>query len=306
MAETESDRYDVILIGDWFCDLIFTGLPRIPELGAEVYGTGFDATPGGAFYTALALHRLGVRSGWLTDFGNDVFSRFVLETIERHGLDTRLFIHRSAPLRRISVAMSFPIDRAFVTYVDPPPQPDLAQVIERHQPRWVMFASLEVTEERQAVLAAARRAGAQVYLDCQHTEATLETPGLIEMLRSVHIFAPNEIEALQLTGASSVEAALAQLAALTPVVVVKLGAEGALAQSGNEVARAPALPVNVVDTTGAGDCFNAGFMYGYLRGYSLQDCLRCGNLCGALAITSRGCDTVPTATQLEGYLRQAK
>jgi len=88
---------------------------------------------------------------------------------------------------------------------------------------------------------------------------------------------------LQLTGAATVEQALARLAELTPLVIVKRGAEGAIAGLDGGVVQVPAIPVEVVDTTGAGDCFNAGFLYGYLRGASLETCLRAGNICGGLS-----------------------
>src|SRR5205085_6102624 len=114
----------------------------------------------------------------------------------------------------------------------------------------------------------------------------------------------NASEALQLTGAATVEAALAQLAELTPLAIVKRGAQGAIAQAGQHMGRAPAIGVDVFDTTGAGDCFNAGFLYGHLRGLPLEDCLRCGNICGGLSTTARGGAAAPSAAQVEEWLRR--
>ena len=71
---TMSHDYDVLLLGGYFCDLIFTGLPEMPQLGAEVYGSAFDMVPGASYTTALALRRLDLRAGWACDFGDDLFS----------------------------------------------------------------------------------------------------------------------------------------------------------------------------------------------------------------------------------------
>ena len=95
--------YDVLLLGGYFCDLIFTGLPEMPRLGAEVYGSAFDMVPGAAYTTALALRRLELRAGWACDFGDDFFSQFVLDTARRAGLDSSLFRMHAGPVRRLSL-----------------------------------------------------------------------------------------------------------------------------------------------------------------------------------------------------------
>ncbi len=113
--------YDVLVVGDYCLDLIFTGLPSLPELGREVVAAGFEQVPGGAFNTAVALHRLGVRVAWATDFGTDAYSQFVLGRARAEGLDERGFVHHARPLRNLTVAASFPQDRAFLAYYDPAP-----------------------------------------------------------------------------------------------------------------------------------------------------------------------------------------
>ena len=114
-------RYDVIVVGGYFVDLIFNGLPQFPVLGKEIVGSGFEMLPGGAYNAALAMHRLGLKVGWATDFGDDDFSRFTVERARAEGLDDALFVHHRRPLRRITAALSYPEDRAFITYVDPEP-----------------------------------------------------------------------------------------------------------------------------------------------------------------------------------------
>jgi len=299
-----SHDYDVLLLGGYFCDLIFTGLPEMPRLGAEVYGSAFDMVPGAAYTTALALRRLDLHVGWACDFGDDFFSQFVLDAARREGLDSSLFRLHGGPVRRVTAAMSFPHERAFVSFADQLAPSSPIPLIERHRPRAVLCSGLWYGPEHVEICAAAHRSGALVYMDCQCVTATLATPGLADSLRSVDIFAPNASEALQLTGAATVEAALAQLAALTPLVIVKRGADGALAQAGERVAYAPGIAVDVFDTTGAGDCFNAGFLYSHLRNMLLEASLRCGNICGGLSTTARGGAAAPSAAQVEDWLRR--
>jgi len=296
-------RYDVLLLGNYYCDLIFNGLPELPRLGLDLFGTDFDVVAGGCYRSSLALQRLGLQAGWLCDFGNDLFSQVVLNMAERDGLDSALFRQHPFPVRRVSVSFSYVHDRGFISYQDPLPAPSPVEVIQDHQPRAVLISHLSYGEAQEALVSAARAAGSLVYMDCQSGKTTLETPGVREAVARVDVFGPNESEALRLTGAASVEAALAQLSAIAPLVVIKRGARGALAQAGSQVIESPALAVDVCDTTGAGDCFNAGFLYGRLSGYDLATCLRCGNICGGLATTSRGKDTLPNAAEVEGRLR---
>ena len=297
--------YDVLLWGVFFCDLIFTGLPQVPRLGAEVFSADFSMTPGGPFTTTVAMHRLGLRVGWMCDFGDDVFSQFVLAAAKREGIDNSLFQIHPFPVRRVSAAFSFSHDRGFVSFMDDVPQTSAVPLIERHSPRCLFLPHLHYGEMYADLFACAHAQGAVIFMDCQSTDATLDAPGVVDALRAVDVFAPNEVEALQLTGAATVERALARLAELTPLVIVKLGAEGAIARLDGGVVQVPAIPVEVVDTTGAGDCFNAGFLYGYLRGAPLETCLRAGNICGGLSTTAvGGRAAAPTAAQVEEYLRQ--
>jgi len=298
-----SQRYQLIHYGLYFCDVIFTGLPRMPGLGQETYGTGLEIRPGANFNPAVAFQRLGVRAGWVCDFGDDFFSRYVLERCQEEGIDPGLFEHLPFPLQRVTVAMSFPQDRSFISYMDPVRLPPLRPILLRERPEWLYLPNLFPEEVHKDIFCAAREAGTKIYMDCQFTENSLLDEGVRAAIEAVDVFAPNLLEAQQLTGAASPEEALAALSCLAPLVVVKCGAHGALAQQGQQVIHAPALAVEkVVDTTGAGDCFNAGFLYGLLRREPLERCLRLGNICGGLSVTAPGGQAIPTAAEVEKYL----
>lgn len=112
--------------------------------------------------------------------------------------------------------------------------------------------------------------------------------GLDEALRYVDIFMSNEPEAQKAARFDDLEAAVQKLAVIVPLVVVKLGSEGAMAQRGTERFMSPARRVESVDAVGAGDSFDAGFLHGYLHGGDLPACLAAGNLAGALSTTRSG------------------
>jgi sugar/nucleoside kinase (ribokinase family) len=164
---------------------------------------------------------------------------------------------------------------------------------------------LHYNTETLALINAVHRYGGIVLLDCQQTDKTLDSARLVELLRRVDIFLPNADEAMKLTHAATVSEAIKRLGDLTPTVVVKLGAAGALARQGAKTIHIPAISVKAVDTTGAGDSFSAGFLYGYLNGESLETCLRCGNICGGLSTTAYGGATAaPTVEQLTDWLER--
>src|SRR5262245_18729592 len=234
--------YDVLLTDGYFCDLIFTGLPELPRLGADLFGTGFDMVPGAVFYTALALHRLGVRTGWICDFGDDFASHFVLAAARHEGIDEGLFRLHNRPLRRVSVSFSYAHDRSFIGYQDELPNITPIPLIERHQPRIVMLSHLCLGPELLALAEAVHAQGGLVFMDCQAHPETLDDLELVAALRAIDIFAPNHDESLHLTSATTVDQALARLAELTPLVLVKCGAAGAIAQRGGEIAHERSIP----------------------------------------------------------------
>jgi hypothetical protein len=153
------------------------------------------------------------------------------------------------------------------------------------------------------VVKASREVGALIMMECQAHQLRMIDPDIQDSLRSVDIFVPNAAEAMLLTETSSVEDAIRLLAELIPITVIKLGKDGAVAAEGPKVVWEPAIKVDVVDTTGAGDNFDCGFLYGYLKGLSLQDCLRCGNICGGQSTTRCGGTAAsPSMKQLEEFL----
>ena len=299
-------NYDVLLVGDYWYNLIYTDLPRMPELGRELFAGSFDNVPGGPFNYAVALHRLGLRVGWAADFGNDPFSRSVIKAARREGLDESLFQCHARPYRRITAAASFPSDRAFLSYSDRGPEiPAPLIALAEHNARVLMIPGLCFGPRCEEFQARARARGMKIVMDCQCTDETLDNPAVRRALERVDVFLPNSSEARQLTGAPNTLAALCYLGDVCPLVAIKDGPDGAHAICNGETFYAPAIPAKVVDTTGAGDAFGAGFLKAWLDGKPIAECLRWGNICGGLSTTARGgASAVPTLKEVERWLRK--
>ncbi|WP_329611576.1 carbohydrate kinase family protein [Kitasatospora herbaricolor] len=293
---------EVLVVGAYFADLVFRNLERALRPGTEVFAEALDLLPGGAFTPAMAMHRLGHDVVWATDFGTDLFSGQVLAAARAEGLDETGFRHHPGPLRSVTVALSSPGDRAMISYQDQIADQPLAALLREHRPAALILPQLQYGEEILAALRVARQLGTEVLMDCQDMPGTLDTPLVREVLAEVDIFAPNADEALRLTGTATVDDALHLLSGLVRTVVVKRGGEGASAVRDGKRYDLDAVPVEVMDTTGAGDCFNAGFLHAHLAGQKLPACLAAAVACGAATTTGPGSSRAPDAAGLREWL----
>lgn len=315
--------FDVLAIGSPCVDLVFSGLPHWPVLGQEMYVPDFAISVGAIFNTAATLSRLGMRVGLLCEVGNDFLSRYILEEIERAGISRELVFVRDYPLRALSVCLPFRGERGFISYADPvrgnsepvgatlPAEqhtgsesashgfaPDLLNALEDVTCAAAFFY---VYPKMLPVLEMLSQRDTTIFLDAGWSLNTLTDSCLARLVRYSDYFMPNQAEAALITGQQSPEEAVRALARLGPTAIVKIGAEGAIAYRDGELLRCPALAIpEAVDTTGAGDAFDAGFIYGTLKGYSLLDALRCGTICGSLSTRAlTGTAATPTASDLE-------
>ncbi len=305
-------EYDVFLPGEYFFDLIYRGLEEFPVLGREVYGEDIIATGGAMYITAVSLQRLGIRPGWAATFGNDYYSRFVRDLAVEQGLDLSLARDLDRPLRRVTTSIPYQGERAFVTYVDPLPPDHLEHwlsAMERCTFKHLHLGALMQKDLLKPMADIARARGATISMDCQDAPNLREACEWCDLISLVDVFMPNAREAMIVSGTSAVESAIQTLMEWTSVVVVKDGANGAWIGAGGEVLHAPAIDAGPVeDTTGAGDCFNAGFLLGYVIEHaSLEVCARYGNICGGLSVTKAGGATAaPTLEQLRAWCDRGK
>ena len=273
----------VLCVGRLYCDLIFTDVPRLPSLGTETFAGGLGLhAGGGAVITAAWLASEGVAAGLAAMLPRAPFREVVLPEIAAAGVDTALcgtLATEADP--QVTVAIAGRGDRAFLTRRSGPAAPALtADDLRRAGVAHLHVGELATLVERPELIAVAREAGATVSLDCGWDDA-LVTARVAPMLARIDVFLPNADEMRALTACGLPERPC-------PLTVIKRGAEGAVARSPEGSVSAPAAPARAVDTTGAGDAFNAGFLAAWLSGAPLAACLAAGNRLGARAIARPG------------------
>lgn len=284
-------KLDLITVGEFYNDFIFHGLKRLPRLGEELKTAHFARSPGGgAAITAVTARRLGLRVGVVTVVGD----ASELRPLDEEQIDTRHSIVDAKKRTAITVSASTPRDRYFLTYEGANSE------FQRLLPWQRLYAYLASAHHVHFAfapqdLAAATRVLRRLHADEVTTSidfgwnpALAARRGFQQWLASATIFFPNRMEALALTRKKRVADALKLLSQRVQMPVIKMGARGAAAWEQGKLVREPAPKPRVVDSTGAGDAFDGGFLFGFLRGRPLAECLYCGNLCGALAVTAPG------------------
>jgi sugar/nucleoside kinase (ribokinase family) len=284
---------DLLVIGDANPDVLVSGAPETPAAGqAEtLVDSGTLALGGSAAIVAHGAARLGLSTALVAMVGRDPAGDFVLDTLTAAGVDiggcTR---HESLPTA-LTVCLNRPDgDRAILTAPGCLPHfgPEHVRMVgARHVHSASYFLQPRLAAGLPDLFAAARAAGASTSLDTNDDPAGEWSlaPGLPSVC---DVLLPNEAEAVALAKARDLPDALVKLAAAGPTTVVKRGREGAVVRTGHTITSARGPEVTPVDTVGAGDAFDAGFLAGRLRSGDLAEALALGCACGALSTRAAG------------------
>ena len=292
---------DLLSVGEAFEDFIFVGLDRLPRLGEEVKtSVFFRSIGGGAVITAVAAARLGIRTRVVSGLSRDAVARLRREHVQVANL------RRDGEPHALTASMSTRSNRAFVTFngVNDALEERLPAALDGARTRHAHFAFFPRDCGRWERLVGVLRArGIGTSWDFGWSEALLADrrfPYLVNALDWVFF---NEQEAVLYARRLHLDAALALWRAHPRNVVVKMGARGSRILSGGTELHAAPTRVRVVDTTGAGDAFNGGFLVGLLRGCSPRTCLQIGNFVGAMSCrVPGGIDGLPTRNGLPAAL----
>ncbi len=301
--------YDLLIAGEINPDLILSGEVTPAFAQAEKLVEDATLTVGSSsVIVACGAARLGLRVAFIGLCGDDLFGRFMLAEMQRRGVDTSHIIVRKGERTGLSVILNRGEDRAILTYPGLIPAlraehiPDTLLARARHLHIASYFLQTALQPDLPALFRRAHALGLTTSLDPNY-DPTGRWVGFDRLLPLTDIFLPNAQEALALTQAATVEDAARELARRAGLVAVKLGARGALAVRGQALVRAASIPVQVVDTVGAGDSFDAGFLYGFLQGWPLEKTLRLATVCGALSTRQPGgVDAQPTLEETLTHL----
>ncbi|MBS1822785.1 MAG: carbohydrate kinase family protein [Acidobacteria bacterium] len=289
-----ANKFDLVVFGEFFSDMIFYGLRNQPRFGEEVKTDSFLIAPGGGLATsALAASRLGSMTAIVTRVGGDAESLPTWGEILREGLDVTACEVRKEQATALTASVAFQSNRMMMTH-DPINRnlEDLlsskAVLAKLHKARHVHFAcALRRPQKWIPVMKALRDSGITISADFGWNP-DLSPKQLLSIVKYCEFIFPNEHEGKAITGTTDALRALEKLQDWVRIPVIKLGKRGAMLMANGRIYRQPALPTTIVDATGAGDAFDGGFLHAFLHGADWDDCLRAGNICGSLSASQPG------------------
>jgi sugar/nucleoside kinase (ribokinase family) len=292
----------VVVVGELNPDLILQNYSSFPELGKEVVVEDCVLTMGSATaICAMALAKLGNEVRFITKVGQDTYGDFCTNILSQAGIDVRYVDHDAATKTGITVSVSSAKDRALVTYLGAMGVFDGSNVTPEmlegcdhlHMSTYFLQTSLRPNFAR--LLKMGTEKSLTTSLDPGFDPAETWGPDLKETLKQADIFFPNEVELRGVTGLDDEESAVRSLE----------NGRGCRTYKAGQAYEQRPFPVKPVDTTGAGDSFNAGFLHAWLRRQPVEQCLRFGAACGALStLASGGTGNQPTEAQALEFLRQ--
>jgi len=290
---------DVFTVADMCVDLVLTGdvRPRFHQI--EQIIENYELELGGsANIFACQLVKLGAKVGVIGRVGQDAFGEFVLQKLRAIGAETSRVSQHPSLKTGLGVGLADPQDRAILTYlgtidaVQPQEFPQEVSAVCRHWHIASYFLLRSLRGHWSDWVRRFKDAGLTVSLDV-NWDPENRWEGVSGLLPFVDIFFPNETEAMSITGETDVLKAAQRLSSFGPLVVVKCGKEGAIALKGNKryeihPCGVDSRPVTVMDSIGAGDNFDAGFVWAWLLGHSVDECLVLGHRCAVASLGSAG------------------
>lgn len=301
--------FDILVAGEINPDLILSGnvLPEFGQVEKLVDSAMLTIGSSSAIF-ACGAARLGLKVAFIGVCGVDVFGRFMLDEMSKRGVDISNVIVRADGQTGLSVILNRSSDRAILTYpglIADLQASDISDALlsqSRHLHVASYFLQTKLQPDLSSLFRRARSLGLTTSLDTNY-DPSEKWIGFDELLSVTNVFLPNEKEAVSLSGEGNVDLAADRLGSRVEALAIKLGAEGVLGVREGESIRVDSIPVKVIDTVGAGDSFDAGFLFGYLNRWSLEKSLRLACMCGALSTQQAGgTNGQPTLEQASQFL----
>ena len=302
--------YDILVAGEINPDLILSG-DAAPEFGQveKLVDTAALTMGSSSAIFACGAARLGLRVAFIGVRGDDLFGRFMLDEMQKRGVDVSHVIVRQGGQTGLSVILNRGTDRAILTYpglIAALRASDIPEVLlqeARHLHVASYFLQTSLQSDLPDLFRRARAFGLTTSLDTNY-DPSESWAGFDKLLSVTNVFLPNEREALSLSKEPDVYSAAERLGRKVETLGIKLGSQGALGVRSTQKARVASIPVEVVDTVGAGDNFDSGFLYGYMNGWSLEQTLRLACICGGLSTQhAGGTSGQPTLEEALAFLK---
>ncbi len=304
-------KFDSVVIGELNADIILKGIPELVELGKEKIATDMLLTMGSASAIfASNLSKLGLQVGFIGKIGNDHFGEVVLSGLEKANVNLEGIIRDNKSSTGITIAMTFPSDYAMVTYMGAMESFNVSDINYEYlsEARHIHFASYYLQPGMRSgckeMFMKAKEFGLITSFDPGWDPSERWEDDILEVLPYVDYFLPNENEAILISKKRSVEEALEYLSIHGNNIIIKKGRDGISAHINRNKYDKKVYKIVPIDTSGAGDSFNAGFIYGLLNEKSIEECLDYGMASGALACTKMGgSDSAPNINELLEFIK---
>ncbi len=304
---------EVCVVGELNLDLILYGLPRDLPLDRELLASGLAFTLGSS--SAIFAHNLcvlGTQVGLISKIGGDPLGKIAVERLSAAGVDTSHVKQGvSKTYTGLTVVLPHAQDRHMLTYPGTMFEMQYSDIDmdyvrgARHLHLGSFFLHRALRPRIPDLFRQAKEAGLTTSLDTNDDPEDLWGKDLEAVLKYVDVFLPNEREAKKITRTTDPSQAIDRLAELVKVVVMKRGSGSAICRAGDEHWSLAPPSVNIADDVGAGDTFDAGFIYSFLRGRSLEDCLAFANIAAAYSVTKEGgTEAFRDRTELLGFMRR--
>ena len=289
-------NFDVVVVGEINVDIILKGdvVPAFDQVEQIVEGAEI-AIGSSAVIFACGAVRLGLKTAFIGKVGNDLFGNFMVESMENRGIDISGIIVDPQIKTGFSVILTNKNDRAILTFPGSIPELKICDINYSliSQSRHLHLSSYYLLDKLRpdipALFNKVKDMDLTISLDTNYDPTGKWNGRLGDILQNVDVFLPNETEAKAISGEGTVDKALYKLAEIGPTVAIKCGKSGAIAIWKNmPQIKQKAPPVNIEDTVGAGDSFDAGFIYGFLSGWLPEKTLQLAVSCGSLSTTKSG------------------
>ena len=295
-------KFDVIVVGELNVDLILNNIDSFPEMGKEKIAKDMTLTLGSSSAIfASNLSSLGAKVAFLGKIGNDSFGELVIKSLSDKKVNTELIVKDKTSNTGATIVLNYEEDRAMVTYPGAMNNLDISDISDEafSKAKHLHFSSYYlqpgIRNDVGLLFEKAKQLGLTTSFDMQWDPDEKWDLNYKEVLPNVDIFLPNEQELLNLTGKDDLDAALNDISQYSNSVAVKMGNKGSLLYSNKSKTEKNAYLNNqVVDAIGAGDSFNAGFIFKFIQGEPLDKCQNFGNLIGAINTTAAGGTTAFT------------
>ncbi len=318
-------KWDILIYGDANVDLLVQDIAALPPSGEEHLVPSMPmCVGGGAANVLMGAAKLGLRTAFCGVLADDIHGRFVTEEMQKLSADTSLIRISDKHSTGISISFTNRENRCFLTLRGTNEELDVSMLTEDMMRQaghihLTGYAGSANHEEYKAILMLIHKMKeTTVSMDVGWDDTGEWKKEIVELFPYIDVFFMNETEALHYSRKESVDEALQFFASFGRQVVIKIGSKGSVAgvrnmAEGNlqdaviDIVQAGPFQVQAVDTTGAGDSFNAGFLYGFVKKASVEDCLTYGNACGALSVTALGGNTAfPDEAGLKAFISSRK